>query len=57
MDHEERRELVQGILDDLREQREVDLRGAMEALIHLVFELDDDIKALEQRVSEPEGAD
>lgn len=51
MDHTERRELVQQFLDDLRAQRDVDLRNALEELIHLVFEIDDELKGLTQRVS------
>jgi hypothetical protein len=47
----ERRELVEGFLDDLRSQREVDLRDALEELIHLTLKLDDDLNALEGRVS------
>lgn len=47
----ERRELVEGFLDDLRSQREVDLRDATEELIHFTLELADDLNALEGRVS------
>lgn len=49
--HAERRELVQAFLDDLRAQREVDLRKVLEELIHLAFELDEDLKELDRRVS------
>jgi hypothetical protein len=51
MEHADRRGLVQGFLDDLRSQREVDLRDALAELIHLAFELDDSLKALEERLA------
>jgi hypothetical protein len=51
----ERRELVERFLDDLRSQREVDLRDALEELIHLTLELDDDLNALEDRISRVEN--
>jgi hypothetical protein len=54
MGHEERRGLVQSLLDDLREQREVDMREAVSELIHLVFELDDEIRQLNERLSRTE---
>ena len=46
-----RRELVESFLDELRSQRDVDLRDVLEELIHLTLELDDDLRALEARVS------
>ena len=51
MGHEERRGLVQSLLDDLREQKDVDLREAVSELMHLVFELDDKIGQLDRRLS------
>jgi hypothetical protein len=50
MVHAERRGLVQGFLDDLRAQREVDLRDVLEELIHVVFALDEELKLLDERV-------
>lgn len=55
MDHKERRGLVQSLLDDLAAQREVDTREALMELMHLVFELDDDLVALRERVSRLEA--
>jgi hypothetical protein len=51
MAHDERRQAVQSLLEGLAEQRDVDLRVAVSELIHLVFELDDEARQLEQRVS------
>jgi hypothetical protein len=51
MEHTERRELVERFLDDLRAQREVDLRNVVEELIHLVLEVDNDLADLTRRVS------
>jgi hypothetical protein len=50
MVHAERRGLVQGFLDDLRAQREVDLRDVLEELIHVVFALDEELRRLDERV-------
>jgi hypothetical protein len=51
MRNPERRELVERYLDELRSQRDVDLRDALEELIHLTLELDDGLGGLEARVS------
>lgn len=56
MGHEERRGLVERYLDELRTQREVDLREALAEVIHLVFELEQDIKGLSARVSNLEDS-
>jgi hypothetical protein len=55
MDHEERRSHVQRLLDDLRLQREVDLNEALEEIIHLLLELDDAMKLMDERVSRLES--
>jgi hypothetical protein len=47
----ERRELVEGFLNDLRSQRDVDLRDALEELIHLTLDLDERLKAVEDRIA------
>lgn len=51
----ERRELVERFLDELRSQRDVDLRDALEELIHLVFELEDRLETLDTRISRLEA--
>jgi hypothetical protein len=48
---ERRRELVAGFLDDLRSQRKVDMRDAMEELMHLTFDIDNKIDVLTERVA------
>jgi hypothetical protein len=55
MDHEERRGRVQQLLDDLRMQREVDPNEALMALIHFVFELDAELKLVDERLSRLES--
>ena len=55
MSSTERHDLVERFLDDLRSQREVDMRDAMEELIHLVFETERDIETLADRVSRLEA--
>jgi hypothetical protein len=55
MSRTERRELVERFLDDLRSQRDVDMRDAMEELIHLVFELEGDVRELAERVARLEA--
>ena len=55
MDHEERRGRVQQLLDDLRMQREVDPNAALMELIHLVFELDAELKLVDERLSRLES--
>jgi hypothetical protein len=55
MSRTERRELVERFLDDLRAQRKVDMRDAMEELIHLVFELEGDVRELAERVARLEA--
>ena len=46
MEHTERREHLQRLLDDLRSQRKVDLDEVLMELIHLVLELEDEIAQL-----------
>jgi hypothetical protein len=55
MDHEERRGRVQQLLDDLRMQREVDPNEALMELIHFVFELDAELKLVDERLSRLES--
>jgi hypothetical protein len=55
MDREERRSHIQRLLDDLRLQREVDLNEALEEIIHLLLELDDAMKLMDERVSRLES--
>jgi hypothetical protein len=55
MDREERRSHIQRLLDDLRLQREVDLNEALEEIIHLLLELDDAMKLIDERVSRLES--
>jgi hypothetical protein len=52
MEHKERREHLQRVLDDISSQRKVDLDEALAELIHLVLELEDEIAKLRARLSE-----
>ncbi len=54
MDRNTRREHLQGILEQLREQRKVDTDQLLMELLHFVFELDDGLRELDARVSELE---
>jgi hypothetical protein len=53
MEHTERREHLQQLLDDLRSQRKVDLDEVLTELIHLVLELEDEIAQLRARLPDP----
>jgi hypothetical protein len=52
VDRDARREHLEGLLGELREQRKVDVDQVLMELIHFVFELDDDLRNLNARVSE-----
>jgi hypothetical protein len=52
MEHKERREHLQQILDDISSQRKVDLDESLAELIHLVLELEDEIAQLRARLPE-----
>lgn len=51
MDREPRREHLEGLLEGLRAQRKVDIDQVLMELVHFVFELDDDLRQLDDRVS------
>ncbi len=53
MEHAERREHLQRLLDDVRSQRKVDLDEVLMELIHLVLELEDEIAQLRARLPDP----
>lgn len=52
MDRRSRREHLQGLLEELREQRKVDVDQVLMELVHFVFELDDEVRNLNARISE-----
>lgn len=54
MDRNARREHLQGILEEVREQRKIDVDQLLMELLHFVFELDDDLRRLDASVSELE---
>lgn len=54
MDRRSRREHLQGMLEELREQRKVDNDQLLMELLHLVFELDDELTRLDARLAELE---
>lgn len=51
VDRQVRREHLEGLLDELLAQRKVDIDQLLMELLHLVFELDDEIRQLGARVS------
>ncbi|HEX2708940.1 MAG TPA: hypothetical protein VHM66_13120 [Solirubrobacterales bacterium] len=51
MDREIRREHLEGLLEELREQRKVDVDQLLMELVHFVSELDDDLRQLKAEVS------
>lgn len=53
MEHRERREHLERLLDDVRAQRKVDLDELLMELIHVVLELDDEISDLRERLPRP----
>jgi hypothetical protein len=56
MEHRERREHLERLLEDIRSQRKVNLDEVLAELIHLVLELDDEIAQLRDRVTRAESA-
>lgn len=54
MDRNTRREHLQGILEELREQRKVDTDQLLMELLHFAFELDDELRQLDAQISELE---
>lgn len=52
MDRGSRREHLERVLQDVREQRKVDTDQLLMELLHFVFELDDDLQHLSAQVSE-----
>jgi hypothetical protein len=57
MDRQSRREHLEGLLGELREQRKVDVDQLLMELVHFVVELDDDLRQLNAHVSELEQRD
>jgi hypothetical protein len=54
MDRRSRREHLEGLLAELREQRKVDIDQVLMELVHFVFELDDDVRSLNAKISQLE---
>lgn len=54
MERPSRREHLEGLLAELREQRKVDVDQLLMELVHFVFELDDDLTNLRARLAELE---
>ncbi|MGH2984584.1 MAG: hypothetical protein ACRDK5_10085 [Solirubrobacterales bacterium] len=54
MEHRERREHLERLLDDVREQRKVNLDEVLMELIHLVVELEDEVERLRERLARPD---
>jgi len=52
MDRRSRREHLEGLLEELREQRKVDVDQVLMELVHFVFELDDEVRNLNARISQ-----
>jgi hypothetical protein len=57
MDRSARREHLEGLLAGLREQRKVDSDQLLMELLHFVFELDDELRSLDAKVSRLEQRD
>jgi hypothetical protein len=53
VEHGERREHLERLLDDLRAQRKVDLDEVLMELIHLVLELEGEVARLRGRLQSP----
>jgi hypothetical protein len=51
MDRGSRREHLKGLLEELREQRKVDVDQVLMELVHFVFELDDEVRRLSSEIS------
>lgn len=52
VDRKERREHVERLLDDIRNQRKIDMDEVLMELIHLVLELEDEVTELRKRLAE-----
>lgn len=57
MDRGSRREHLEGLLEELREQRKVDIDQVLMELVHFVFELDDDVRNLNAQITRLERRD
>jgi hypothetical protein len=57
VDRSSRREHLEGLLRELREQRKVDYDQLLMELLHFVFELDDDVRGLNAKISQLEQRD
>jgi hypothetical protein len=57
MDRSARREHLEGLLEEIREQRKVDVDQLLMELVHFVFELDDEVKNLNAKISNLERRD
>lgn len=53
MEHRERREHLERLLDDVRAQRKVNLDEVLMELIHLVVELEDEVERLREGFGRP----
>ena len=51
VEHKERRQHLERLLDDIRAQRKVDSDEVLMELIHLVLELEDEIGQLRERIA------
>lgn len=56
VERKERREHLERLLDDIRAQRKIDMDEVLMELIHLVFELEDEIAQLRTRLPEERPA-
>jgi uncharacterized protein with PhoU and TrkA domain len=57
MDRTARREHLEGLLEEIREQRKVDVDQLLMELLHFAFELDDEVKNLNAKISNLERRD
>lgn len=57
MDRGTRREHIEALLEELREQRKVDIDQLLMELVHFVFELDDDLRQLSAQVAKVDQRD
>jgi hypothetical protein len=51
MDREARREHLEGLLEELRDQHKVDVDQVLMELVHFVFELDEVLRQLDDRLA------
>jgi hypothetical protein len=54
MDRQARREHLEALLDELLAQRKVDVDQLLMELLHVVFELDDEVRQLSTQISKLE---